>query len=62
MVGGQDGVKVKHLCACIRFHSLSRYLGKVEHYRIIRDDKDYVSADGEEFFENLIQLVEVCAK
>lgn len=37
-----------------------RYLGKVEHYRIIRNNKDYVSADGEEFFENLILLVEVC--
>ena len=32
---------------------------KVEHYQIQRDSRDWVSVDGEEYFENLVKLVEV---
>ena len=35
------------------------YQSKVEHYQIQRDKRDWVSVDGEEYFENLVKLVEV---
>jgi c-src tyrosine kinase len=38
------------LCVCFK--------GKVEHYQIMKDSKEWVSADGEEYFENLVKLVE----
>ena len=31
----------------------------MEHYSIIKNSEDWVSVDGEEFFENLVKLVEV---
>lgn len=34
------------------------YKGKVEFYQIEKDAKQWVSADGEEYFENLVKLVE----
>ena len=32
---------------------------QVQHYQIQRNDRDWVTADGEEYFENLVKLVEV---
>jgi len=32
---------------------------KVEHYRVMRDDRNWVTVDDEEYFENLFKLVEV---
>ena len=39
--------------------SPSSYNGKVEHYRVQRNEKNWVTVDDEEFFENLVKLVEV---
>ena len=36
-----------------------RYDRKVEHYRVRRDDRAWVTVDDEEYFENLFKLVEV---
>ena len=38
---------------------LFRYDRKVEHYRVRRDDRAWVTVDDEEYFENLFKLVEV---
>ena len=35
------------------------YDNKVEHYRVMRDKKNWVTVDDEEYFENLFKLVEV---
>lgn len=35
------------------------YDGKVEHYRVRRDGRNWVTVDDEEYFENLVKLVEV---
>ena len=35
---------------------------KVVHYRIRRDDNSWVTVDDEEFFENLVKLVEVAMR
>ena len=35
------------------------YFGKVEYYRIARDNRNYVTVDEEEYFENLVKLIEV---
>jgi c-src tyrosine kinase len=35
------------------------YDGKIEHYRVRRDDRNWVTVDDEEYFENLVALVEV---
>ena len=34
---------------------------KVEHYRVQRNDISWVTIDSEEYFENLVKLVEVCS-
>ncbi|XP_003386644.1 PREDICTED: tyrosine-protein kinase CSK-like [Amphimedon queenslandica] len=34
------------------------YDGKVEHYRVRRNEKNWVTVDDEEYFENLVSLVE----
>ena len=36
-----------------------RYDKKVEHYRVRRDERTWVTVDDEEYFENLFKLVEV---
>ena len=38
---------------------LCSYENKVEHYRVRRNDAGEVTVDDEEFFENLLKLVEV---
>ena len=38
------------------------YDGKVEHYRVRRNEQGLVTVDDEEFFENLLKLVEVCPR
>ncbi len=35
------------------------YEQKVEHYRVRRNKKNFVTVDDEEYFENLFKLVEV---
>ncbi len=35
------------------------YEHKVEHYRVRRNKKNFVTVDDEEYFENLFKLVEV---
>ena len=37
----------------------SSYGTKVEHYRVRRNDSNWVTVDDEEYFENLVKLVEV---
>lgn len=46
--------------SCYLCFLLSSFDNKVEHYQIQRDSRDWVSVDGEEYFENLVKLVEVC--
>ena len=43
-------IVVVYMCSCDH---------KVEHYQIQRNHKDWVSVDGDEYFENLVKLVEV---
>ena len=41
-------------------HTWSRsYNGKVENYRVQRNEKDMVTVDGDDYFDDLIELVEV---
>ena len=42
------------LCMCT-----NSYEDKVEHYRVRRDERSWVTVDDEEYFENLFKLVEV---
>ena len=35
------------------------YEDKAERYRVRRDDRGWVTADDEEYFENLVELVKV---
>ena len=37
----------------------SSYDCKIEHYRVRKDDRGWVTVDDEEYFENLVKLVEV---
>ena len=39
--------------------SFCSYDEKVEHYRVRRDHRGWVTVDDEEYFENLVKLVEV---
>ena len=46
----------KRLTFCL---FVTSFEGKIEYYRIQQNDYDWVSVDGEEHFENLVELVEV---
>ena len=36
------------------------YETRLQHYRVQRNENSWVTVDGEEYFENLVKLVEVC--
>ena len=41
------------------FSCINSYEDKVEHYRVRRDERTWVTVDDDQFFENLFKLVEV---
>ena len=43
----------------IMFCPYSRYDRKVQHYRVLKDNRGWVTVDDEQYFENLFKLVEV---
>ncbi len=49
------------MCECVYYTVInySSYDHQVQHYQIQRDSRDWVTADGDEYFENLVKLVEV---
>lgn len=46
-------------CKADDYVTLHSYDGKVEHYRVRRNKKEWVTVDDEEYFETLFTLVEV---
>ena len=65
---GQGGRLQARMCVCVRvvcgvcdFICITpcSYDNKVENYRVRRNDKAQVTVDDDEYFDNLIKLVEV---
>ena len=66
LVWGRGVVLWVHLCVCVNIAlgyviciTPCSYDNKVENYRVRRNDKGLVTVDDDEYFDNLIVLVEV---
>ena len=64
LVWGRGVVLCVHLCVCVLLLGTllvtpCSYDNKVENYRVRRNDKGLVTVDDDEYFDNLIVLVEV---